>query len=110
MTERDEVDYVPTITSSALSVFEEKYNLRSAWRFEIIRNRPDVKGAAAQFFSLNHLPCRNYSWPGFIQQLPVPGVYNQRTCRGKHLPHALKGCDPISSSFRVHDGIAKAEY
>ena len=40
----------------------------------------------------------------------VSGVYDQRTGRGKHLPHARKSCDPISSSFRVYDGISKAEY
>ena len=107
MTERNKFDDMPTITSSALSVFEEEHDLRGTWRFEIIRNRPDVKGAAAQSVSLNHLPGRNDPWPGFIQQLPVPGVYDQRTGRGKHLLHALKSCDPIGSGFRVHERIAK---
>jgi len=31
MIEGNEVDYVPTITSSALSVFEEEHDLRGAW-------------------------------------------------------------------------------
>ena len=31
MFEWNKVDYVPTITSSALSVFEEEHNFRGAW-------------------------------------------------------------------------------